>query len=332
MKRVEECWLKLEKGGTSSRSTALRVDAMKEAEVFAILEADTGHRACQVEIPAQHLKKFRPTYKSSALFVGLAEASSKDRKCVLLRLQDSRFREAFTLVVQDILDHALNASNIAEVGSRLEARLEHWIHCFESSDLQPLEPHRQRGLWAELDLLQTLAISQLGQRTAVESWLGPEGGNQDFIFPRLAVEVKSSAAEPNLKMRISNVLQLDPPGPAPLFIYFLSLAQTAEGMSLADKVSAIRSALDEQSLGLFERKLQRAGYLTVHESEYSQSRFDRREVRIFHVRDGFPRLREAALPKGVGGVKYAVEVSACSEFEVEKSRIPNLLNEPKGDQ
>jgi hypothetical protein len=43
------------------------------------------------------------------------------------------------------------------------------------------------------------------------------------------------------------------------------------------------------------------------------------------VKEGFPRIISKNVPIGCGGIKYSVEIAACTEFEVEGSKLDECL-------
>src|SRR5581483_10751790 len=119
---------------------------------------------------------------------------------------------------------------------------------------------------------------------------------------------------------ISNVLQLDETGLPALYLVHLAVApRRGSSETLPSIVSAIRSQLDTMSidaLSAFNTQLIKVGYLEAHASQYSDIGYEFRHIRAYHVRDGFPRIKECNLTDGVGDVRYSIVAAACSQFEV----------------
>ncbi len=96
-------------------------------------------------------------------------------------------------------------------------------------------------------------------------------------------------------------------------------------------MSEVRGALspNAEARDLLEDLLLAAGYLDRHEQLYENVAYVVRSHHAFHVRDGFPRLTETALPPGVGDLAYSVALSNCMPFLVEDEEIRSLLQQSR---
>ena len=72
---------------------------------------------------------------------------------------------------------------------------------------------------------------------------------------------------------------------------------------------------DAASTSLFEDKLFEAAYLTGHESSYAGTGYAKRNVDVFKIAEGFPRIIERDVPDGVGDISYSILVAECKHFE-----------------
>lgn len=174
-----------------------------------------------------------------------------------------------------------------------------------------LDPETELGLAGELVCLERLIDSGLDMHMAVEGWKGPLGGLQDFEIGGGAVEVKSTLSHDGFPAKIMSLEQLDDSARQPLFIFACRFAMAAEGLTLCDRIHALRLALqsDPAAAARFESALLHAGYVDDHAEHYtrrmvvSESRFDR-------INESFPRLVAGNVPTAIRRVRYEVDLDA----------------------
>ncbi len=68
---------------------------------------------------------------------------------------------------------------------------------------------RKRGLWGELHTLHKLLLVSAERAIVLRGWQGNSAASQDFQYPSLAIEVKTTAAKQPQTVRISSERQLD---------------------------------------------------------------------------------------------------------------------------
>jgi Putative PD-(D/E)XK family member, (DUF4420) len=96
-------------------------------------------------------------------------------------------------------------------------------------------------------------------------------------------------------------------------------------------VDASRTLLADHvpALGHFDTTLLRAGYLDAHRQLYEEPRYSLREIHVYEVIDGFPRITEKDIPSGVGAVSYRIQVAALATFAVDTGRPAEAFKEAK---
>jgi hypothetical protein len=192
-----------------------------------------------------------------------------------------------------------------------------------------LSVERQRGLYGELWVLQHRLLPAAAPSAVISAWRGPDNANQDFQFPILAVEVKTSAGAQPQQIYVASERQLDDTGVGSLYLLHLALDVRAggTGQSLPDIVGELRSQLASGPARLdFDDRLLRSGYLDTHAARY-ELRYTVRRESLFAIRAGFPRITEAMLPVGVGRVTYEVAWAQCQPFAVAIGEVHQLLEE-----
>ena len=74
---------------------------------------------------------------------------------------------------------------------------------------QALSPEAEIGLIGELTLLRSIIEAGVAPATAIESWVGPLDGIQDFEIGAGALEVKATLSTAAFPARIGSLEQLD---------------------------------------------------------------------------------------------------------------------------
>lgn len=238
---------------------------------------------------------------------------------VLLQAESEQYHEVFDRLAEDVRNEVRTAESERQLVTTFVARLHRWQHFLSRRRGARLSRSEQIGLWGELWFLRSHLIPTIGVDGAVKAWRGPDGANQDFEFAAKAVEVKTSSANPEGRVHISNLLQLVDEGLDALYLRYISVSEhQGAGTTLPDMVLRVRQDLGSTSPALqqFEAKLFDAGYLDSEASHYRRMGFAVLSETTYLVADGFPRLLPRDLPAGLGEVQYVLSLGACEQFEV----------------
>lgn len=245
----------------------------------------------------------------------------KDGKSVFVRIsveaQGNQFSDLFPVLIEDVCRYIISASSEEQLVRLTLSRLHHWQVFLKRHRHARLSEPAQIGLWGELHFLSSRLMHHLGVEASIESWQGPESRNQDFEFKKVAVEVKTTAANPHEKLHIASVLQLEPEGLDILFLYHIALvAHRESGKSLPALIHEIRENLHQSAHGLelFNERLFTLGYLDSESSWYEKTGYAVLSQTAYKVEADFPRIHIKDVPKGVGDVKYSIVLSSCTEF------------------
>lgn len=249
------------------------------------------------------------------------------RKSVVVTLTELSLLDEFCLVL-DQLVRGLQVICTADDAVRLlAARLRAWLLLF-SPDTGRMSDERQRGLFGELTVLETLANRKPGWIEVLRAWTGPDRRDRDFNFTRLLIEVKTNIAGGRDRIQVTNEHQLDGHnGVPPLLLWVLTLAQDEKGVTLPARVKGIRTILeaDPTCLVLFEEKIEAAGYSDLQfEPDHSEP-YRVVTQRIYHVLGDFPHLRPSDLRPGVLNVSYSVDLKDCVRFLNDENAVYELL-------
>lgn len=173
----------------------------------------------------------------------------------------------------------------------------------------PLSAEAEIGLVGELAILSGVIDQGVSIATAVESWVGPFDGLQDFELGTGAIEVKSTVSAVGFTVKIGSLQQLDDSIRQPLFVAAVRLRQAANGQRLPDAVEGMRAKATPypEAARMLADRLVAAGYFDTHEQLYVRA-FDGASARMIHVGPAFPRLTLANVPAGVSRAVYDVDL------------------------
>lgn len=218
--------------------------------------------------------------------------------------------ELFLAMVCDVSSALDAGAGVAEPGLLrvFLGRVRAWQE-FMRKGAQALSPEAEIGLIGELTLPSTVIKAGLPAALAVESWVGPLDGIQDFELGTGALEVKTTLSPTGFPARIGSLEQLDDSVRQPLFVVGARLRQTAGGQNLPDFVGALRGSIkgDAEAERLLAERLLAAGYFDVHADRYPR-RFDLAGTRMVEVGDDFPRLTPGRIPLGVLKAIYEIDL------------------------
>jgi len=250
---------------------------------------------------------------------------------IVLKLLSDDFLEVFAVLLNDILAAVENTSNEQAFVAAFFNRLAVWKLFFEKCGAGGLGPERRRGLFGELYFLREIIIPHCGV-SGLKFWVGPESTTHDFELGGGAIEVKTSAGKKSQRITISSERQLDDKGYSTLFLAELSIAVRRHASpNLVEMIRSVEKlfSADQTQLIHFRNLLMMSGYSPVHDDRYILEGYHVEEVNYYSVRDGFPRLLGSDLKPGIGGIKYTVDLSACTEFKIDAEEVKTFLTKLK---
>ena len=301
---------------------------IKVLDVFAAKKIDNGLEALLVRVHPNILPpndNWPTSIGFNIQFRNWAKDPSYSLLC--LELSSAEFRDVFLDLAENICAVLQGESDPLTAVSKMLERLLHAQIFFKTYKPDGLSEEAQVGLFGELEMLRSLFLNELDQNIAVSGWTGCNTANQDFQYPKFALEVKTtrSAAPPTVK--ISNIQQLDGEGFDCLILSIVLVDQNqSNGKSLPKIVSIVRNLLTGLALQRFNEKLEKADYHDHQEKLYDKVLYHVKEVVHFGVKDGFPRITRNQLPLGVQLTNYQISLNACMPFRIDQCAVAELLN------
>jgi hypothetical protein len=331
---IEEIWQLLENEtnnmslGYLSRYILLEVGY----EVYIAIDKPSNTRLLILRVNNIFLDQ-KTVYPASSGFVVNRIVLPQDRAedaTLQLVLTNTRYKDIFTTLVQDVVDHLASIPEGQAAISAFIVRLKRWQAFLEKHNSEGLSEIAQQGLYGELWFLRQVVLSHLGLFNGLRSWTAPKWTQQDFQFPKCAVEVKTTSAKQHQKLVISSERQLDDLGTGTIVLLHLSLdVRQGSGETLLEMITSIRLLVtnDITAKDEFESLLFEIGYLDIHSVRYENTGYTIREHNYFKVREGFPRIIESELRNGVGDVRYTISVSECKRFSIPESEVIDMIRE-----
>lgn len=189
-----------------------------------------------------------------------------------------------------------------------------------------LSAEAEIGLAGELAVLGSIIEAGVAEHTAVEAWLGPLDGLQDFWLGTGAIEVKTTVSAVGFTARIMSLEQLDDSQRQPLFIAAARMRQVPSGRTLPEAVAAARAQVeaDPEARRWLAEKLIAAGYFDAHADEYER-KLELAAVRVIEVGEEFPRLVRGNVPVGVAQASYEIDLDqVCVNLSDLQSALEKL--------
>jgi hypothetical protein len=165
------------------------------------------------------------------------------------------------------------------------------------------------GLIGELTLLHAMIGAGMPPSLAVESWVGPLDGIQDFQLGAGAIEVKTTLSSAGFPATIGSLQQLDDAIRQPIFVAGVRLRQTETGQTLPEFIAWVRLALagEPEAERLVGDRLLAAGFIDDHADRYHR-RLVSAGARVVQVVDGFPRMTIGTVQAGILRAMYEIDL------------------------
>jgi len=241
-----------------------------------------------------------------------ADPDGSGKLWLALTRKFSGIAELFAAMACDVVgaldEAAASGADEAKLLRLLVRRVGAWQE-FMRKGTQALSYEAELGLIGELILLRAIIDTGVLPELAIESWVGPLDGIQDFELGTGALEVKTTLSTTGFPAKIGSLQQLDDAIRQPLFVGALRLRQTSGGQNLPDVIEAIRLMIKEnfEAQRLLAERLLAAGYIDTHIDHYAR-RFEPAGTRVIEVSDNFPRLTAGNAPIGVIRAMYDIDL------------------------
>ncbi len=222
--------------------------------------------------------------------------------------------EIFVKLCWDLMCASKDASNPLE---KIIDQYKRWLRLLQQISNGLLPVHVQKGLIGELLYLSDL-IDKYGDSLAINSWVGPEGCDQDYNFEIGWAEIKTTIIS-GTSVQVSSLQQLDREDKGQLIVYFLDRTTSCgdNTVSLNGLIDQIMTKLAlNKNKCLFAIKLAKSGYQSKDSEKYSSFRFKIAEKRIYQVDKSFPRLTKDNISPSIIETQYKIDLPSVDCFRL----------------
>ena len=287
----------------------------------------TNSRIVILESDARLVAKFRLKDETRGYIIEVCPSEMGRRDRVFIRIQEKNAScsSIFTALCSDVVTRWVEHVGVEESLKSIIQGLNRWKKFFLRWPQNGLSREEYIGLYGEISFIEAGIKAKHLRVPIVASWSAPLGSNQDFLFGSIAVEIKSTTSNEMDKVRITNIRQLDGTGLAMLFLarYAFDFREGV-GRTLPQLVESLKSSLAAISIDLvspFVERLFDAGFVEGVVNDFDGWGFTQRQFDVFHVTDGFPRLLESNLERGVSDVSYNLNLAAAQQFLISETEM-----------
>jgi hypothetical protein len=255
-----------------------------------------------------------------AEFGSLGVSVTDDRKSLIIFLFNSAQEDTFRILCHDLVHSTqeILPSDIESVIACIFNRLISWQELLKNKKKKRLSKAQRIGLFGELLFLNNYMAKYVGPRIAVESWQGPLGHEQDFVFSGSLFEIKTQITTSDRSVSIASMDQLDIIS-GPIWMVHQGISPCSGGEpdcaslnQLVEKILTILST-DNYSRDIFFRNLEFIGY--EYDITYEDEMYQLSFSNAFDVDESFPAITRKQVGAAVVALTYKLSISELDQWK-----------------
>lgn len=263
------------------------------------------------------LSDFEPSKMKSSKSIRVEKGQREDgRWAVQIILVTPEREDVFARLCWDLVESSAEITDKLLGIETVITRFITWQKLMEAES-EGLSDASIKGIVGELKYAEMFLLPRYGKDAVMESWLGPEGADRDFVFENTWIEVKAISTG-RLTVEISSLDQLETDIPGILSIIYVDSTSVndAHGFSFASVIDGFRNTLSASPRALFslEKKLANLGY--YDRKEYSEKFYVMKGVKQYRVDSTFPKLTTKDVRSEIARAKYELSISALGAWEL----------------
>jgi len=251
-----------------------------------------------------------------AAFLRADESNTMNRLVLILNEQSNW--ELFLSLCNDLVNATRQAQTSNASVTIILRRLARWHEFLKLKRNNLLSEEEIKGLIGELFFIKNNLIPVFGVVQAIQFWQGPDGLPQDFNVNNSAIEIKCQSGATTPFIKISSADQLCPQLPE-MYLFVVTLGKatpvTENAVNLPGLVAFIRNILLSNASNQIERfndLLFALGY--IDSDAYLDYSYIIVDVKMFAVKDGFPRICPKDIHVGIVKLTYNISLLECESF------------------
>lgn len=261
------------------------------------------------------ISKSVPMQIYSSHLIGITIGKRNDGAWALsFSLLDNQYQDMFFHFCDDIINSTRDVKDKSQGTTFVCLRYLKWQEMLKKNSLGLLSFSEIKGLIGELVFLKEFLFDKYGKNIALQSWIGPDKADQDFVCADSWYETKATVSGA-ATIKISSIEQLDTINDGELVVVYLDKTSYANPnrITLNGIVDEIEKNLDNgEQRQLLRDILIRQGY--VHRNEYDEQGFVCTLINRYAVTQSFPALRKKDIPSAIANSNYLLSLSAIQDF------------------
>jgi hypothetical protein len=260
-----------------------------------------------------------PGVMTSSQIMSVSMGERKDSRWgISFTLLDNKYNDIFNCFCNDIIESSRSIKDIRLGSVFIANRYNNWQQMLSKSRGELLSINSIKGLIGEILFLKEYLIPLYGQDLAVNSWIGPDRADQDFVCENIWYEVKATDSGSE-SVSIASIEQLDIPTDGELAIVYLDKTSETDGtkITLNRIYQEVRDSLiSEDSKNRLSEILLNFGYYI--RKEYDEPAYKLSKINRYKVDKDFPSMRRQNIPNAIVNSKYQLSVSYIGKWLIEK--------------
>ena len=252
---------------------------------------------------------------SKSIAVNRRKREADGRWTLSFELVRTEQQGVFSILCCDIIEHSCSATSKTEALQLVISRYRQWSKLLEMQRSGLMDENNRKGLLGELLFLEQRLSTVDSALTVVQGWLGPDGADQDFIYPDGWYEIKTIGASA-CSVTISSLEQLNCATVGELVVNRIdkTAPDKVGAISLNDVVRRISVSLigNADALDLFRTKLGHYGYIDL--PEYSEQKYYCSGTQRYRVDASFPKLISSNVPVQVVALQYELDLPSLTDW------------------
>lgn len=264
-----------------------------------------------------------PPNINSSKALNVEKRKRKDGRWVMkIASVEDKNEDVFAKLCLDLVDNSENAKTEQEGINKVVSRFLTWQKLF-ATIRETLPISVLKGLIGEIKFLEYLIKSGIEEDMAINSWVGPNGADRDFVVGNSWFEIKSISTGKD-KLTISSLNQLEAANEGRLVVYFIDESTKTDynAYSVSEIINNARTLLNSpESKNIFENNLIAVGYIDkkIYEDIYFNIGFST----FYRVDSTFPRLITNNVPQEIVGVKYDLSLAGIEPWRIGEKDLWN---------
>jgi hypothetical protein len=232
-------------------------------------------------------------------------------------LTENDEKDVFITMCSDIIDASSESKDEKEALSKVSSRYKQWRRLMAKKNGSVLSDSERKGLIGELLYLNEMLDSPRAQSDILAGWVGPDGGDQDFVYNESWTEVKTTEQSSD-KVEIHSLEQLDShlnQGTLRIYRVDACAPEFPGAFTLRSLVQKTKQRFlgDLDLAESFDLKLSSVGYIDLEVYDnYSYKVFSYED---FDVNETFPRITRDAIAHEIVNCIYTISIPAINRWK-----------------